>query len=166
MRTWDYEKNIKLKHHEAPAKINKETGEVTILGESNTIEISYNNYIMIDTATLKTLVDENLLTRVEKGYIVEFATMLRTQYNAIFNNNVPHTIDSLSEYFEMNYNRMSSTLKTLTKKGILAKLDTGDRKMYILNPYLARKRKYIDSETALIFKKFTHKKVSKTGKIE
>ena len=161
MKNWDYEQTLKLKHNQAPAYVDLETGEVTIVEPSETIEISYKNYFYISVDTLNRLVDENLLSRVEKGYIMEFSTMLKTQYNALFNNNVPHTIDSLSNLFEMNYNRKSQTLKALTKKGVLAKLETADRKMYILNPYLARRKRYIDKETAMVFKNFNSENVAK-----
>lgn len=92
------------------------------------------------------------ITRAEKGYILDMATMLKTEYNALLtDNNRPHTINTLAEELDMVYSRMSKLLNKFVKKGILGKLTTADRTVYVMNPFLARKRKFVSPETSSIF---------------
>lgn len=124
----------------------------------NVLAIHYENYFSINVDVLKSLFLNKEISRVETGYIMEMATMLKTEYNALFQgNNFPHNIGTLSYTLDMSYNKMSSLLKKLVKKGILGKLSTEDRELYVMNPFLARRRKWVDQETSKIFNDFSTK---------
>lgn len=158
MKDYDYEYNSKLKHHQSPAYLDRETGEFTELdlgGQGNTIPINYKHYFMMDVDTLNQLVKSKLLSRVEKGYITDMAAMLKTSYNALYDKqNNPHTIDSLSVDMELSYNRMTSLLKQLVKKGILGRLTVGEATYHVMNPFLARRRQFVDKDVCKLFPDF------------
>jgi len=172
MKDYDYEYNSKLKHHQAPAYLDTETGEFTEIdrGQGNTISINYKHYFMMDVDTLNELVKSKLLSRVEKGYITDMAAMLKTSYNALYNKqNNPHTIDSLSVDMELSYDRMTKLLKQLVKKGVLGRLTVGEATYHVMNPFLARRRQYVDKDVCKMFPNFkepTDTNVSKKSYFE
>lgn len=113
------------------------------------------NYITIDVDSLEFLQREKIITTKDIGYIVSLSKTLRTVLNAMCRgNNAPHTLTSLSEYLDISYDATARYIKKLSKKNIVHKYVTAHDTWYCLNPYLTRRRKYIDSTLLENFSKF------------
>lgn len=131
---------------ESSIKITEKTGNKFV--ESD-------NYIVVDVDSLKYLRQEKIISSKDVGHIMHMSETLKTVYNAMFmNNNVPHTLASLSEYLGMSYDTTTRYIKKLAKKNIVHKYITAYDTYYCLNPYLTRRRKTIDSELLSHFSKF------------
>ena len=158
-KNYDYVAQVQLKHNQLPATFNVETQEITVIqpkdNHANLVVINYTNYCMINSTLLERLVQSEDITRVERGYILEMSTMLKTEYNALFQkNNTPHSITTLSKAFDVSYNKLSTMLKRFVNAGIIYKIVGKDKEIFVMNPFLARKRKFISAEVAEIFTSF------------
>lgn len=172
MKNYDYEITQKLKHNEVSvivqdptnktlALIDHETGEVEeipterIISNPSKTVVNSESYLIVNIHGLKYLRENELITVVEKGYIMEMGEMLKSDYNALFtNNNLPHTIETLAKQLDLHYNRCTKLLRKLIKVGVCAKLSLEGKTIYVLNPFLIRNRKLISVETQNIFKTF------------
>jgi hypothetical protein len=156
-----YNKTIKLQDNEIAAKINTETGILTTIKaftnqQTDVVCLNYENYFSLNVTVLERLTESKLLSRTDKGYILDMCTMLKTEYNALYtNNNIPHTITTLSSTLELHYDKMRKLLKRLVKIGILGRLVTADRELFVMNPFIARKRKFVSKEVSKIFNDFS-----------
>jgi len=120
--------------------------------KGNLVPIQYNNYFMINVEVLERLVQEQELTKSEKMYIMEMSGLLRTPYNALYTKNQrPHNSETLSKVIELSHDRTIRLLKILEKKGIVAKMTCAGKVMYCMNPFLARRRQFVDKELAAYF---------------
>lgn len=155
---------FELNENQLPATVNINDGTVSLLtpdelmvdDATRLIAIEYENYFTVNVEVLMKLTQLKTISNAERGYITEMAAMLKTEYNALFNkNNTPHNIESLSNVLNMHYDRMSSMLKKLVKIGILGKLKTRDKDYHVMNPFFARRRKFVDKELKKIFTDFS-----------
>jgi len=148
--------------------VNTETGEyleselkgkgsvTTVTSDEKYVTISSDDYTIIDADALRYL--QSLLNRSELGSLSIIASDLKTPINLVFNNNVPHTNESLQKALNINSNSTFNILiRKLMKIGVLYQIKgniMGSVKViYMMNPLLARKRSKLDSQVFDIFKK-------------
>lgn len=145
--------------------VNHETGE-TMRSETKsnervqkkkpngTFEINSDNYVMFDDNAVKYLL--KVLNRTDVSRVFQMGNMTRGECSVISHpNSKPHTSDSLAKVLDMSMNKFYSMIRTLVKEGILAYTvcaPTGFvRKIYILNPYIARKKRTMNCELMMTF---------------
>jgi hypothetical protein len=149
--------------------VNEETGElltselqrdkmvVTVTKEGNYVVITSDDYVVLDCKTVNYLSD--ILSRTEMNNILMMATDLKTPLNIVYNGPQPHSNESLQVF--LGYSSKSTFIKLLQKlikAGVIYQIKgniRGEvRVIYMMNPFLARKRKTIDKEVFEVFKPF------------
>lgn len=147
---------------------NAETGEVldselkagttiTVKEKTNLVTITSENYAVIDSEAL--LVMMKLVNNSDLANVMKMSIVTKTPLNIVYNNNVPHSNESLQKYLEVSSKSMYIKLiQRLMKAGILYQIKGliyGEvRVCYLLNPFISRKRKNIDQELTSIFSEF------------
>lgn len=145
--------------------VNIETGELLvseltdeislkILKDTNLVLVDSKNYFIVDTEAMTTLLQEKIITKGDFAQIVVIAKTLKTEYNAAYNYNIPHTLTTLATLLELSYERTTSLVKKLCRKNIMHKYVAADITLYCLNPYLTRRRKHFDKDLLALFSKF------------
>lgn len=157
-------KNVKL---DIDKYINIDTGETLISSlkgkeliikeATGQILITTEDYVIVDSKALSFLKEH--LNRSELGSISILSEDLKTPYNIIYNNNVPHTNETLQNTLGFSSQAMFMKLiKKLIIHGVLYQIKgniMGNvRVIYMMNPFLARKRKTVDEELIKVFKEF------------
>jgi predicted transcriptional regulator len=91
--------------------------------------------------------------------ILMMTTDLKTPLNIVYNGPQPHSNESLQKF--LGYSSKSTFIKLLQKlikEGVLYQIKgriSGEvRVIYMMNPFLARKRKTIDKEVFEVFRPF------------
>lgn len=113
---------------------------------------------MINQQALDHLVGNKDITKIEKGYIMDMAGMLKTTYNALYTRNQrPHNPITLGKAIDLSVDRTVKLLRHFEKKGIIAKTTCGGKIMYSVNPFLARKRMFVDKELMAYFETYDEK---------
>jgi hypothetical protein len=149
--------------------VNEETGElltselqrdkmvVTVTKEGDYVVITSDDYVVLDCKTVNYLSD--ILSRTEMNNILMMATDLKTPLNIVYNGPQPHSNESLQIF--LGYSSKSTFIKLLQKlikAGVIYQIKgniRGEvRVIYMMNPFLARKRKTIDKEVFEVFKPF------------
>ncbi len=149
--------------------VNSDTGElltselrrdkmvVTVTEEGNYVVITSDDYVVLDCKTVNYL--SEALSRTEMNNILMMATDLKTPLNIIYNGPQPHSNESLQRF--LGYSSKSTFIKLLQKlikEGVLYQIKgriSGEvRVIYMMNPFLARKRKTIDKEVFEVFRPF------------
>ncbi len=149
--------------------VNSETGEmlaselgkdkmsVNITEEGECVIITSDDYIVLDSKTVRYLSTE--LSRTEINSMIMMATDLKTPLNIVYNGPQPHTNQSLQKF--LGYSSKAMFLKLLNKLmkvGVIYQLKGRIRDeirvIYMLNPFIARKRKTIDKEVFTVFHPF------------
>jgi hypothetical protein len=149
--------------------VNEETGElltselqrdkmvVTVTKEGNYVVITSDDYVVLDCKTVNYLSD--ILSRTEMNNILMMATDLKTPLNIVYNGPQPHSNESLQVF--LGYSSKSTFIKLLQKlikAGVIYQIKgniRGEvRVIYMMNPFLARKRKTIDKEVFEVFRPF------------
>jgi hypothetical protein len=147
--------------------VNAETGEllsseleggkmkITMTEEGKMIIMSSDNFIILDANTVKYL--DQVLSTSEMGHIMKMTVDLKTPLNLIYNGAYPHSNKSLQDL--LGYTSESTFLKLIKKLmnlGILyqikGNISGSVRVVYMLNPFLARKRKSLDKEVFEVFR--------------
>jgi hypothetical protein len=149
--------------------VNAETGElltselqrdkmvVAVTKEGDYVVITSDDYVVLDCKTVNYLSD--ILSRTEMNNILMMATDLKTPLNIVYNGPQPHSNESLQVF--LGYSSKSTFIKLLQKLikvGVIYQIKgniRGEvRVIYMMNPFLARKRKTIDKEVFEVFKPF------------
>lgn len=147
--------------------VNSETGEllsseleggkmkISMTEEGKMIIMSSDNFIILDANTVKYL--DQVLSTSEMGHIMKMTIDLKTPLNLIYNGAYPHSNKSLQDL--LGYTSESTFLKLIKKLmnlGILyqikGNISGSVRVVYMLNPFLARKRKSLDKEVFEVFR--------------
>lgn len=150
--------------------VNSETGELlideigsmdgevsmSITSDTGVVMVSSRSYAVIDEDAVQYLM--NVLNNSDFANVIKMAVLTKTPLNIIYNNNIPHTNETLKSYLSLKstsmYNRMISRL---IEEGILyqikGKVYGRVRIIYMLNPYVTRKRKMFDSKVFNVFSK-------------
>jgi predicted transcriptional regulator len=149
--------------------VNVETGEelvsqlndggVEFHQDSEYVTITSDNFTILDSTALVFL--KKHLNRSELGSISIIAEDLKTPLNIVYNNSIPHSNESLQKTLDIASNSTFNLLiKKLMKLGVLYQIkgNIGGkiRVIYMMNPFVARKRKQLDSKVIDVFKEFTN----------
>lgn len=139
------------------SELSKDRMAVTITEEGNYVVITSDDYVVLDCKTVNYLSD--VLSKPEMQSILKMATDLKTPLNIVYNGPQPHSNDSLQLFLGYSSQAMFlKLLKKLIKEGVLyqikGKISGEVRVIYMMNPFLARKRKTIDKEVFSVFKPF------------
>lgn len=149
--------------------VNEDTGEmfvseninnkqkVTVEKETGMVSISSNDYSVIDSEAIMYL--SQILNNSDLGNVLKMSTILKTSLNIVFNNSVPHSNETLQQYLEISSEPgFIALIKRLIKAGVLYQvkgLIYGQvRVIYMMNPFLANKRKTFDQKVIEIFSDF------------
>ena len=126
----------------------------TVQKDTSYVTIHSDDYVTIDSKAMMYL--SQFLNRSELGSIYVMSTDLKTAINLVFNNNVPHTNETLQNALNIaSRNTFTLLMRKLIKLGVLYQVKgriMGDvRVVYMMNPFLARKRKTFDEQVIQVF---------------
>ena len=153
-------KTISLKHNELPAKVDTETGELTIIEHINNIP---NDKEVFEPSALFGKYYQNswaflikYLTSFELGIVAAMCHMADMNTNSLKPLDENATITVLTEYFDISEKKVKSTFKKLFDIGVYGRFEVADAtkdytKYWILNPYLCFRGKIIDSKIKNLF---------------
>lgn len=155
----DISKYVNIETGELMASELSNAASIKILKDTHLVEIQSEEYVILDSTSLSYLRDNKILSKTDLGYVTELSDTLKTGFNALHkSNNHIHTIDSISQYLDLSYEKARALVNRLIDKGVLYKL-SGKRggapfKAFIMNPYIARKRKFVFHDCASLFEQF------------
>ena len=149
--------------------VNKDTGE-TILSEhkdkisittrvgTNQFTISSDNYIVFDSNAIMYI--SQYLTKADVARVMTIANMVIGECSVICQgNNHPHTSETFSVALDMCQDEFYKMVKRLIKNNVLAYCVCAPsgyvQKIYMLNPYIARRRKFLNCELQTFFRDIT-----------
>ena len=138
---------------------NSDNDRVKLTRETNTdyFIIDSKEYVIIDSKGL--LKVASILGEVELAKVIKMADCVRTPFNILYEDSVPHTPESLSTYLDYNIDNFYKLIKKLVKKGIMAYIVCAPsgyvKKVYMLNPTLARKGKKFHAHIEDVFPDFS-----------
>lgn len=146
--------------------VNVETGQllsdemskgtiVQTLKETNQFIINDNEFVVFSSEAIAYL--NRVLSNVEVRRIFTISDMLKTDCCIVSQrNNHPHTPETLSLTLGMDMNKFYEFVRKMVKKNVLAYAVCAPsgyvQKIYMLNPYIARKRKTINCELKHLFR--------------
>lgn len=138
--------------------VNSETGEsldselkgkttITAKEGTNHYVINSDDYVVFDSAAIEYLMQN--LNNSDMAHVVKISKMVKTDCSVLFQPcNLPHSAETLSVTLDMELSSFYKFVSRLVKKGILAYCVCAPsgyvQKIYILNPYIARKRKTVN----------------------
>ena len=163
MKDFDYSTTIKLKHNEAPAKINLETGvinEITVLKTKN--NIPKGKELFEPKAIFRKSFDsteeflDSVLTPLEFKVVARMCRMAKMNTNSLDPLSDELTLIEIAEELKVNRRDVKTILNKLFSLGVYGKFevvkqDVGYTKYWILNPYIRFKGKTIDSDIKKLF---------------
>lgn len=140
-----YTREIKLKHNELPAKINRETGEITELSYSNnrTIpdgksKLNYKEFGMVNMQVTKKL--EQYLSHTEMSILFRLIDRCNFNSNSLQPLNDSTSIRTLAEEFNLSTHTVPKVFNKLFKMGVYMQLkiseDEETKEYWVLNPYI------------------------------
>jgi hypothetical protein len=148
--------------------VNMETGEplhdefepgstLKITENSGMSLVTYDEYSVISMETLWEL--ERLLNDADLGKVLKMSGILKTPLNILYNSTIPHTNDSLQGFLRIKSKSMFFKLiSRLMKVGVLYQIKgliMGEvRVMYMMNPWVCKKRKTFENRVLEVFSKF------------
>jgi hypothetical protein len=162
-------KQVKKTTFDVTKYVNTETGElltselkdskmvVTITEKGDYVIITSDDYIVLDSQAVSYLA--SVLSRTEFSSVMAMTADLKTPLNLVFNGPKPHTNETLQKYLGYSSRAMFSKLiNKLMKIGVLYQIKgniQGEvRVIYMMNPFLARKRRTVDNKVVEVFKTF------------
>lgn len=150
---------------------NEETGEllsselkgtvVTVTKKTTGVMIDYDDYATISTEAMLQLA--NVLNNSDLGNTLKMSLCAQTPLSLLYNNNNQlHSNKSLQEYLEIKSEaKYFDLIKRLIKAGVLYQIKGliyGEvRKIYMINPFISKKRKVFDEQVIKVFKSFDKK---------
>ena len=148
--------------------VNTDTGEplsdelsdrvsIVVNKDTDMSVVSYSDYSVISTEAIVIL--SQILNNSDFANVIKMAIVVKTPMSIIYNDTVPHTNETLQKYLEIKSESMYiSLMKRLMKAGILYQMKGliyGEvRKIYIINPYICRKRRVFENKVLDVFKQF------------
>lgn len=118
--------------------------------------ISSKEYVVIDSQALSYITRQ--FSTVDLGNILAMADMVRGNYNIVYDNDIPHTKDTLRKRLDYSVNKFRDLLSRLYKGGVISYLHSyvngKECKFIILNPYIARKQKTYHVDCLTLFQDF------------
>lgn len=162
MRTSKVTKKVKK---DLSVYVNIETGEnlaeevdtitsITVTEDTGLVRITSKNYSMIEIESL--LILKDILSSSHIGCIMLLSTTSKTEDNVLYNNNIPHTNTTLQKYLGFKSSSQYFTLiKELINLNVLYpkkhKVQGKLKTIYMINPYVCRKRSKLNPELFEIF---------------
>lgn len=139
------------------SSLGKDKLSVSVTEKGDYVVMSSDDYVVLDSATVRYLSHE--LSRAELSNVLMMATDLKTPLNLVYNGPQPHSNESLQAFLGYSSkDKFFKLLKKLMELGVLYQIKgkiSGDiRVVYMLNPYIARKRKTIDNTVFKVFEPF------------
>lgn len=148
---------------------NQDTGEllsselgkgktVTVTQKSSGVMIDYDDYATISTEAMLQLA--TVLNNSDLGNTLKMSLCAQTPLSLLYNNNNQlHSNKSLQEYLEIKSEaKYFDLIRRLIKAGVLYQIKGlihGEvRKIYMINPFLSKKRKVFDEQVIKVFKSF------------
>lgn len=136
-----------------------ERGNIKYTKESDLITIESKEFIVIDSIAMKYI--KTLLTSKEYDRVMEMGNMLKTEFNVVFNYNIPHNPNTLSDELKLSLDDLKRLVNKLVRKGILSYIVCAPsgfiQKIYMLNPTVIRKRKTFHKDMLTFFEDFNKK---------
>jgi len=119
--------------------------------------VSYSDYSVISTEAI--IILSQILNNSDFANVIKMAVVVKTPMSIIYNDTVPHTNETLQKYLEIKSEAMYVNLiKRLMNAGVLyqmkGKIYGEVRKIYIINPYICRKRKVFENKVLDMFQQF------------
>lgn len=159
-KSYDYEKNLQLKHHEAPAIVNTHTGEVRIIEGKDPVngKVMYDLMPSFQRHNTKAWNElEKLTSDVELKVAYKLARLARPYDNSLIPLSDETTLQDLAETLGVSRNTVKKHMDRLFTLGVVGKFQVADEsfevhKYWIFNPYLVFNGKIIDIALAALFK--------------
>ena len=162
MRKSDYVVNISLLHNELPARVDIDTGEVTIAtipvnNLPDDSEIFEKDALFQKSYTNSWRYLESILTNLEYCVANRLALMAKANTNSLEPLNDETTVETLVTVLKISKNNVSKVLKTLFNLGVYGKFEVSRTgaiytKYWVFNPYLVFSGKVIKSDIIHLFK--------------
>lgn len=146
--------------------VNVETGEllisevkdgVTLTVKEGTTQFMINSdkYVTFDTNAILFLA--STVGNADIGKIVQIANLVKGECSVVYNGNYPHTSESLAVTLDMNLNKFYAFVRKMVKSGVMAYIVCAPsgyvQKVYMLNPFIARRSKFFHVSVQQTFKK-------------
>lgn len=148
--------------------VNLETGEplvdevpkgakMSLKKDNGQTLVKYDDFAVISTDAINYL--SVILNNSDFSNVLRMSVTTKTALNLLYNNNIPHTNASLQNYLKINSESgFIKLIQRLMKVGVLYQIKGniyGEvRVMYMLNPFLSKKRNMIENDVISIFKVF------------
>ncbi|HPQ79869.1 MAG TPA: hypothetical protein PLG47_05415 [Candidatus Dojkabacteria bacterium] len=151
MQKRDYEVVIPLKHHEVPAKINKQTGEITeVRKRRNNLPkdkklFQQNDFTKVNNKIVGYLSKE--LSNMELAIVFKMIGMAHFNTNSLKPLSNETSLRDLAETFGISINSVKKSFEKLFDYGVYAQFKiakNGVKEYWILNPYISFKGRLID----------------------
>lgn len=149
--------------------INPETGEtlasecngnisVTLKEGTDQFVINSDDYVIFDVGAMEYL--NRVITKADTSRVHTMSRMLKTDCSVVCQaNNHAHTADTLPVILNLSQNKFYAMVRRLVSKNILAYCVCAPsgytQKIYMLNPYIARRRKVFNCELQTFFRDVT-----------
>lgn len=123
--------------------------------------IKSDNYVSFDSGAIEYLL--NALNKPDVSRVFYMSKMLHGECSVLYQkNNRPHTSETLYTVLDMSHDEFYKMVKRLIKAGVLAYCVCAPsgyiEKVYMLNPYIARKKRVLSCEILTFFSDVTKSK--------
>lgn len=131
---------------------------ITMKKGTNQFIINSDEYVTFSSEAMIYLAKE--LSNVDIARVFKMGNMLKGDCSVVSqDNNHPHTSDTLAVKLDMSKDEFYKMVKRLFQKNVLSYCVCSPsgyvQKIYMLNPYIARKRKNINCELNMFFRDIT-----------
>lgn len=140
---------------------------ITIDEKTDMSVVSYSDYSVISTEAITILTQ--LLNNSDLANVIKMSIVVKTPMSVLFNHNIPHTNETLQKYLEIKSESMyMGLIKRLMNVGVLYQMKGlifGEvRRIYIINPYICRKRRVFENKVLDIFQQFNNELCNPSNK--
>lgn len=131
---------------------------MTITQKTNAVMINYDDYATISTSAIFSLME--VLNNSDLANTLKLTLCAQTPLSLLYNsNNQLHSNESLQKYLEIaSQSKYFDLIRRLIKAGVLYQIKGlihGEvRKIYMINPFLSKKRKVFDDKVIEVFQSF------------
>lgn len=156
----DYFKEIGLKHHEVPAKVDLETGEVTTV-ESKKLPLNQIPFGRLETAWKKSFTPSWMFLELRCSELELKIVRLMVYISKPFTNSLEPlsddmTIIEMAEFFKVDRRKLKKSLDKLFNMGVYGRFEVVDKnkgytKYWLLNPYISFEGSLINSDIKSLF---------------
>jgi hypothetical protein len=164
----NYTQELKLKHNEVAAKIDKETGEIKEVNKRpNNFPKGTGVHVMEDffkmnTSLVLRLKGTKILSMEEIGIITYMAAVSEFNTNSLKPLNNDTTVLELVDIFGIGKNRVNKVLDRLYRLGVYLQIkiyENSDKEYWVLNPNISWKGRTIKDSMFSHFKNTTISKL-------